>query len=167
MEPGRSASTYRTSPRASLQIVFMGVPIFAGGQVIGTVSVQSYKQHAYNENHLRLLETLASNMGVAIQNARLFEAEQQRIAELQIINSIQQGLAAELDFQTIVDLVGDKLTEVFNTPDLMITWYEEKTNLVHYLYAIEHGKKINGISPTSPNAGEFMKRKSEHENRWC
>ncbi|MBL8078427.1 MAG: GAF domain-containing protein [Anaerolineales bacterium] len=132
---------------------FMGVPIFAGGQVIGTVSVQSYKQHAYNENHLRLLETLASNMGVAIQNARLFEAEQQRIAELQIINSIQQGLAAELDFQAIVNLVGDKLTEVFNTPDLMITWYEEKSNLVHYLYAIEHGKKINGISPTSPNAG--------------
>ncbi len=54
-------------------------------------------------------------MGVAIQNARLFEAEQQRVAELAIINSIQQGLAAELDFQAIVDLVGDKLREVFNT----------------------------------------------------
>src|SRR5687767_14391045 len=38
----------------------------------------------------------------------------QREAELEIINSIQQGLAAELDFQAIVDLVGDKLREVFH-----------------------------------------------------
>ena len=49
---------------------------------------------------------------------------------LTIINSIQQGLAAKLDFQAIVDLVGDKLRDVFNTPDLSINWYDEKTNLV-------------------------------------
>ena len=55
---------------------FIGVPIKTGNRSDGAVSVQSYKQHAYNENHVRLLETLASNMGVAIQNARLFEAEQ-------------------------------------------------------------------------------------------
>ena len=47
------------------------------------------------------------------ETQRLFKAEQERVAELQIINSIQQGLAAELDFQAIVDLVGDKLREVF------------------------------------------------------
>jgi len=62
---------------------YMGVPIIAGDKVIGTVSVQSYKQHAYNENHVRLMQTLSANMGVAIQNARLFEAEQERVAELQ------------------------------------------------------------------------------------
>src|SRR5678815_1558363 len=52
----------------------------------------------------------------------------QRNAELQIINSIQQGLAAELDFQAIVDLVGDKLREVLNTLDITIGWYNEKAN---------------------------------------
>src|SRR6185503_6741791 len=113
---------------------WLGVPILINDQVLGTVNISHYREHAYNESHLRLLQTLASNMGVAIENARLFEAEQQRIAELQIINSIQQGLAAELDFQAIVDLVGDKLREVFQTPDLGISWYDEKTKLLHYLY---------------------------------
>lgn len=41
------------------------------------------------------------------ENARLAKAEQERVAELHIINSIQQGLAAKLGFQSIVDLVGD------------------------------------------------------------
>ena len=121
-------------------------------KVIGVVIIQSYKQHAYDENSLRLLQTLASNMGVAIENARLFEAEQERVAELAIINSVQAALAAELDFQSIVDLVGDKLREVFATPNLNITWYDEKANLIHYLYIYEYGqRKI--VDPQPPRSG--------------
>jgi|GEM_PF-181361 len=119
----------------------MMVPIVVGMKAIGAVSVNNYKQNAFNEDDLRLLQTLSSNMGVAIENARLFEAEQQRNAELALINSIQQGLAAELNFQAIVDLVGDKLRTVLNTGDLGIRWYDSQTNMVHYLYEYEHGKR--------------------------
>jgi hypothetical protein len=76
----------------------------------------------------------------------------QRTSELQIINSIQQGLGAKLDFQAIVDLVGDKLREVFDTPDLGIRWYDEKTNLVNYLYEYEHGIRQT-ITSRPPIAG--------------
>ncbi len=60
-------------------------------------------------------------MGVALENARLFDETQrllketeQRAAELAIINSVQQALAAELDIQAIYDLVGDKIREIFD-----------------------------------------------------
>ena len=131
---------------------YMGVPIITSDEVIGTVAVHSYRQHAYNESDVRFLQTLASNMGVAIQNARLFEAEQERVAELQIINSIQQGLAAELDFRAIVDLVGARLKEILNTGDLSINWYDEKTDLMHYLYTYEHGDRLE-IHPMHPTPG--------------
>ena len=90
-------------------------------------------------------------MGVALENARLFDETQrllketeQRAAELAVINSIQQGMAAELDFQAIVDLVGDKLREVSATRgDIGIRWYDPKTKLVHYLYEYEHGERLH------------------------
>ncbi|MEW5938875.1 MAG: GAF domain-containing protein, partial [Chloroflexota bacterium] len=61
---------------------YLGVPIFIGGAVIGVLSVQNEKQeNAYAENDLRLLGAIAANVGVAIQNARLFqEAEEARRA---------------------------------------------------------------------------------------
>ncbi len=121
----------------------MVVPIVIGEQILGAVLVSQNDKNAFDENDLRLLQTLSANMGVAIQNARLFEAEQERVVELQIINSIQQGLAAELDFQAIVDLVGDKLRDVFNIPDLFINWYDEKTNLINFLYSYEHGQRLS------------------------
>ncbi len=74
---------------------------------------------------------LASQAAVALDNAQWSQGLEQKVAqrteelsaskavieqranELAIINSIQEGMAAELDFQAIVDLVGDKLREVF------------------------------------------------------
>ncbi len=99
----------------------------------------------------------ATLQALLIENARLAKAGQERVAELQIINSIQQGLAAKLDFQSIVDLVGDKLRGVFNTPDLGITWYNEKDNLVNYLYFYEHGERMD-IEPRTPSPGGIFER---------
>ena len=107
----------------------------------------------FSDAHVRLLETLAASMSVALQNAHSFKAEQERVAELEIINSIQQGLAAELDFQAIVNLVGDRLKDVFNSQDLSIRWYNEKENAVHFLYEYEHGKRITVPVQQPPSPG--------------
>jgi GAF domain-containing protein/CheY-like chemotaxis protein/tetratricopeptide (TPR) repeat protein len=134
------------------------VPIISSDRVLGYIHLENFeRENAYGESELRLLTTIAASLGTALENARLFDEtqrlfkeEQERVAELQIINSIQQGLAAELDFQAIVDLVGDKLREVITIGEVSIHWYDEKANLIHYLYAYEHGKRLT-ISPTSPS----------------
>ncbi|MFL7869960.1 MAG: GAF domain-containing protein, partial [Anaerolineales bacterium] len=132
---------------------WLGVPIVINDEYVGDFTLQNWDQeNAYTESHVRLLQTLAGSLGVALEKARLFEAEQERVAELQIINSIQQGLAAELNFQAIVDLVGDKLREVFDTGDFGIRWYDDKTNLVHFLYEYEHGERLD-VPPQPPNPG--------------
>ncbi len=62
------------------------------------------------------------------------------------------GASPPLHFQAIFDLVGDKLREVFKTPDLGIRWYDEKTNLSHYLYSYEHGERL-AVLPRQPMPG--------------
>src|SRR5262249_52782965 len=59
---------------------YLGVPIVAGDQAIGVISVQSIREEGrFAEPDARLLATIASNVGVAIENARLFaEIERQR-----------------------------------------------------------------------------------------
>ncbi|MCQ3974552.1 MAG: hypothetical protein DPW09_14010 [Anaerolineae bacterium] len=79
---------------------FLGVPIQLGQQSIGVISVQSTKQEGrFNDNDVRLLSTIAANVGAAIQNARLFEAIQQAKRglerELEIGREIQAGFLPE------------------------------------------------------------------------
>ncbi len=61
---------------------YLGVPIPSGGQTIGVISVQSTDQEGrFTEADQRLLSTIASAVGVAIHNAKLFEdARQARAA---------------------------------------------------------------------------------------
>src|SRR5437016_9780637 len=108
------------------------------------------REHAFSESDVRLLQTLASSMGAALENARLFDETQrllketeQRNAELAIINSVQAALAAELNIQGIYDAVGDKIRDIFNNRDLSIRVYDPKTDLIHYPYTYENGKRLS------------------------
>ncbi|TMG98037.1 MAG: GAF domain-containing protein, partial [Betaproteobacteria bacterium] len=152
-------------PGTDHSLSMLSVPILGGDRVLGTIHVESFeREYAFGEAEVRLVSTVAASMGVALENARLFDetqrlfqAEQQRAAELAVINRIQQGMAAKLDFQTIVDLVGDKLREVFNSGDVGIRSYDPAANLVHFLYEYEHGVRLTLAPKTPPAGGPFIK----------
>jgi signal transduction histidine kinase/CheY-like chemotaxis protein len=56
---------------------YLGVPIPSGGEMIGVLSVQTTEQEGrFTEPDQRLLSTIASAVGVAFHNARLFEEAQ-------------------------------------------------------------------------------------------
>ncbi len=128
---------------------WLGVPILAGTRVIGVIGLENLKPDAYTEADERLLGTVASSMGVALENARLFDETKrlltetdERAAELAIINSVQQGLAANLDMQAMYDLVGDKIQEIFDAQVVDIGIVDRKAGLIHYPYTIERGVRF-------------------------
>ena len=129
---------------------FLGTPLLVGERVIGMIAVQSYKRHAYNESDLGLLQMLANAMSVALENARLFDetqrlikVEQERVAELAIINSVQAALAAELNIQGIYDAIGNRIREIFNHTDMSIRVYDPQTSLLHFPYQYENGERFH------------------------
>jgi signal transduction histidine kinase len=57
---------------------WLGVPMLVGGHVIGILSLQDVeKENAFTESDVRLLETVAASMSVALENARLWGQEKQ------------------------------------------------------------------------------------------
>ncbi len=64
----------------TFSLSYLGVPILLGNEAIGVISVQSIDEEGrFGEADSRLLATIAANVGVAIQNARLYtEVERQR-----------------------------------------------------------------------------------------
>jgi GAF domain-containing protein len=129
-------------------LAFLGVPSLVGETVVAVITLESFHENAFTPDDVRLLSTLAASLGVALENARLFaetrrllSETEQRAAELAVINSVQQGLVAQLEFQGIIDLVGDKLREVIKAGDISIRLIDEDTQLVHFVYNYEHGER--------------------------
>ena len=88
-------------------------------------------------------------MGVALENARLFDETKrlfkeadERAAELAIINEVQQALASEIDMQAMYDLVGERLREIFDAQVLDIAILDREDGLMHFPYTIERGVRF-------------------------
>lgn len=89
------------------------LPLIYGGQIIGALDVQSAQPNAFQEQDIRLLQTLADQIAVAIQNARSYEALQELVeksqktsaAYLQDAWSILQADGAKLGYKATGDEV--------------------------------------------------------------
>jgi GAF domain-containing protein/DNA-binding response OmpR family regulator len=132
---------------------WLGVPILAGDRVLGTIFLESLKPNAFDDGDVRLLSTLATSMGVALENARLFDETKrlldetnERAAELAVINEIGTALAEQLQFGAIIDLVGERVGQIFDTRSLHISLYDEASGRIDFPYLVEEGERLDGGS---------------------
>jgi len=59
------------------------VPLFYKGRVIGVLDLEHTKPAFFNEEHERMLSTLASQIAIAIENARLYQAVKRQERQLE------------------------------------------------------------------------------------
>jgi serine phosphatase RsbU (regulator of sigma subunit) len=152
-----------TLPGTITPKTWLGVPMLVGDQVTGILSLQNLEQeNAYTESDVRLLQTLAASMSVALENARLFnetkhllKVTEQRATELQIINSVQEGLAKRMDMHSIYELIGEKIREIYDQADLTIGIYDPQTDLLSAPFLIENGRRV-AFTPFKVNGKGFI-----------
>ncbi len=79
---------------------FLGVPIIVSGKAVGVLSVQSCTQEGiFNQDDVRLLSTIATNVGAAINNAELFQEAQRSRAEAEQANNAKSAFLANMSHE--------------------------------------------------------------------
>ena len=140
---------HKAVPGTRLPKSLLFVPLLVNNEVRGCVSLQDLdREHAFSDSDVQLLTTLVNGMGVALENARLFDetsrllAEtEQRNAELAVINSIQQGLVAQMDLQAIYDLVGNQIRDLFDAQVVAIATFDHENEREIFKFMFEDGKR--------------------------
>lgn len=80
---------------------YLGVPIVVGDDAIGVLSIQNLEREGlFGENEIRLLSTIASTVGIAIQNMRLFEQTQLALGATERMAQRERTVAEELQVLT-------------------------------------------------------------------
>ena len=69
-----------------------------------------------------------------------------------------------MEFQTIIDLIGDKVTEIFNAQVTLISLYNPVANEIDHRYLIERGERIHFDSPVPID--KFRQRVVETRQPW-
>jgi diguanylate cyclase (GGDEF)-like protein len=86
---------------------FCAVPIFLGGKPAGVMAALSTERESqFQARDLEVMQTAAGQLGVAVENARLFTEEQRRARHLAFLNSISKmAISSEDAEQMMADIV--------------------------------------------------------------
>jgi len=87
---------------------WMGVPLNAGADTIGSISLASRDPAVvYSDDQARMLQAIADQAAGAIVKARLLEETQRRARQLSLLNDISRSLTSTLDLQSLLEQILD------------------------------------------------------------
>ena len=136
-------------------------PLVIGGKRLGTLSVDSWEVGAFTEDDERLLMTLATQAAIAIENARLYESEHKRSAELETLCQASLRLTSTLELQPILKAILDHAIKLVAADDAHIFLYDgERLTFGAALWADGHQHepyskpRPHGLTYTTARSGE-------------
>ena len=88
------------------------VPLQAKGRVVGTLSVAAMGQRHLSSRDLELLTAIGLQLGLAVENARLFEAERTQHELADTLRSVSRAVGASLDLDEVLKEILHQLSRV-------------------------------------------------------
>ncbi len=80
----------------------LAVPLKIGDQVIGVLDVRQESPHVFDDEEVGVLETLADQLAVAVQNARLFRETLRRAEREQAVVEVTSRIRASRDVESML-----------------------------------------------------------------
>ncbi|HEC34018.1 MAG TPA: GAF domain-containing protein, partial [Chloroflexi bacterium] len=122
----RDDPRYTTVPELSATRSELVVPIEVKGRVIGVLGVQSDRPFAYDQTDVVLLQSLASQAGVAIENARLFAETEEEARRRALISDVLRAATASLDIEDLLHRAGETIALRLDVPSAVFLWESEE-----------------------------------------
>jgi GAF domain-containing protein len=108
----------KTDSPLDIESSILAVPLRLGGNMFGMLSCQNYHPQQYSNEDLEILKTLANQAAIAIENARLFEETQHRLAELTFLSQIIAITATENDLSVALNLICSELANFLEVSEV-------------------------------------------------
>ncbi len=119
----------------------VSVPIKVGQRVIGVLQVEGARRGAISEQDAAALEIAADQLAIAIENARLFEQTQRRVAELAMVNEIGRAISSALDTSQLTELIYEQVSSLLNTRNFHLAVYDPDAREVYLEFIVERGQR--------------------------
>ena len=89
-----------------------GIPLLMGGRLLGVLNIQSYSVESFNADNLSVLQALADQVAIAINNATLYRDQVLRYRLTTTMNQIQTAISSTIELDKVLDLILENLATI-------------------------------------------------------
>ena len=101
------------------------VPICSKGKPLGTIFLVSRDLRDFAEEEIALLIAAGQQIGVAVYNASLFQAEQRRAEQFRVISEVGRQITSIMDIDQVLDQVVKLIRKAFGYDHVAIATIED------------------------------------------
>ena len=124
------------------------VPIVAQDQIIGGFAAGWWHEtRDLSDAELRLMEAVASQAGVALQNARLFQDNQRRVQELSVLHELSRAVTGQLDQAGLLDAVYQQVSRVVDVQSMAVLLLDEEHDRLAVVLRVRDGRRCDDEEP--------------------
>ena len=145
----------------------LAVPILTAREVFGVLNVESETVDAFGPNDIRLLDTLAGQLGVALENAQLFDTEQRRVRQLGQVNNLSVAITAQLDSSENLRIAAAAMATIFGIEQcgIVVSSDDRRVGIrvaTHSAQAAASGTQLRFTLPAQQTGGARSAQRSDH-----
>ena len=121
----------------------LAIPLVAAGSPIAAIQLEETTAiRHFTPGEIEMAQTLANQAAVSIQNARLYDETQARLAELATLNQISHAISSTIDPEEVYQTIDQQVRSVLNVDTLYLALYNETRNQLSFPLFIERGKRL-------------------------
>ncbi|MBI2561509.1 MAG: GAF domain-containing protein, partial [candidate division NC10 bacterium] len=112
------------------------MPLMSKEQVVGALSVYHTQPHAFTDDEITRLRLYGHQAAIAIENARLFAATEQRASELATLQEIGQAVTSRLELPAVLEAVVAGAMRLLATQHTQIILWDEAAQSIRFGAAV-------------------------------
>ena len=121
---------------------YQGVPLESKGRVLGTLCAFSFEQQPNQAASLPLMQIAAQQIGIAVDNSRLFQETQCRSADLAVLNEMSRALTALLDVDAICEALYTYTSRLMPPDSFFVALYDSATETLRMPVIYNSGMRV-------------------------
>jgi K+-sensing histidine kinase KdpD len=120
----------------------MSLPLVAKLKVLGVLDVQSQIESAFTDEDVEVLQTVADQLAVAYETARLFEAAQRQLRELTVLHAVAVASTQTASEEALIERVTQIIGDAFYPDNFGVILVDERSGMLRkhpsYREKVEH-----------------------------
>src|SRR5215467_6941015 len=121
----------------------LAVPLISQDRVVGVLDIESPEPGYFREEQARLLNMLASQIAIAIENARVYESERRNRELLALLYDISQEMSSTLEVEELVRKIAAAVKKKLDYHTFSIFLLDEKQGLLRPKFVIRSNEREN------------------------
>jgi sigma-B regulation protein RsbU (phosphoserine phosphatase) len=131
----------------------LAVPLIVRGRVIGVMDIESRQLNYFTPSQQAILTLVASRIGTAVENARLFESAQKQAETLLLLNEIGREANATLQVEEVLRRAVELTKRLIDYQIFSILLFDETAAVFRHRVTVKFGQRVQERSAVPAHEG--------------